>query len=293
MSEVANSVNTDIFDKVQIESIKKELLTWNDSVLKSHNDSTHLIQKLAFLADIGFTVDDPIIKTIADIVTSHISPEGVFQVQVNISPSYGGTGQNQWTWMLCDAPLVLYSLAKMGLKDDPRIKNAVNYLADLNSDVGWECIVSPDLGKFRGPGRKADPCPYATLIMLKLLALFPDWKYRDCCKVGAETLLRLWEQRKERRPYMFAMGSSFVKIKAPLIWYDILHVTYVLTQFDWLKNDERLNSMVNLILSKADEQGNIKAESVYKAWSAWEFGQKKTASRWLTHLVKEMQGRLN
>ncbi len=31
----------------------------------------------------------------------------------------------------------------------------------------------PALGKFRGPGRKDDPCPVANLYALKALSLFP------------------------------------------------------------------------------------------------------------------------
>jgi hypothetical protein len=33
---------------------------------------------------------------------------------------------------------------------------------------------------------------------------------------------------------MFAMGSDFAKLRAPLVWYDILHVTETLTRFPWL-----------------------------------------------------------
>lgn len=274
MSEFT-SVYRDIFSEKQIHDFINELTGWNETILKSHNDSNHLIHKLAFLADIGVKASDPCMENIIKTIKSHISPEGLFQVQVNISPSYGGTGQNQWAWMLCDAPLILYALAKMGLQDDPQVKNAVNYLAGLSSEFGWGCIVSSDLGKFRGPGRKADPCPYATLLMLKLLALFPEWKDGDACIAGAEALLSLWEQRKARRPYMFAMGSTFVKLKDPLIWYDILHVTSVLTQFDWLKNDVRLKEIVETIKSKADEQGLYTAESVYKAWGHGNSGRKK------------------
>lgn len=89
---------------------------------------------------------------------------------VNVSSAYGGTGKDNLAWSLCDAPLVLYALLKFGLKEDPRVKAAVKHLAGLGTDYGWPCAVSPQLGKFRGPGRKSDPCPYATLISLKALA---------------------------------------------------------------------------------------------------------------------------
>jgi hypothetical protein len=36
--------------------------------------------------------------------------------------------------------------------------------------------------------------------------------------------------------------------------------------------------MVDVVRAKADDQGKFTAESVWKAWSDFEFGQKKTPS---------------
>jgi hypothetical protein len=140
-------------------------------------------------------------------------------------------------------------------------------------------------GKFKGPGRKDDPCPYANLIMLKALANHPKWKNDKTCKNGAETLLQLWDQRKERKPFLFGMGTDFKKLKTPLIWYDILHITDVLTRFEWLHKDERLLEMIDIIKDKADENGLFKAESVWRAFKDWDFGQKKEPSPWISYLV--------
>jgi hypothetical protein len=76
--------------------------------------------------------------------------------------------------------------------------------------------------------------------MLQLLSQFPEKHNDPAVKIGVETILSLWEQRKERHPYLFAMGTDFSKLKAPLIWYDILHVTNVLTQISWTLEDQRL-----------------------------------------------------
>jgi len=45
-----------------------------------------------------------------------------------------------------------------------------------------------------------------------------------------------------------------------------------------LKKDKRLLEMVNIIKSKSPDEGRFTAESVWKAWSSWEFGQKKEPS---------------
>ncbi|MFC2065352.1 hypothetical protein ACFLXB_09690 [Chloroflexota bacterium] len=265
-----------------IQNLITELSDWPGPILKSHKKAGHHLHKLGFLADIGLKVDDPGIVKIIQQIKQYQSPEGPFQVLVNIKPGYGGTGEDQRAWMLCDAPLVTHALVKLGEGKTPEVNSAINSLIELVRDNGWPCSVSPELGKFRGPGRKTDPCPYATLVMLQLLAQFPEKQNDPAVKTGVETILSLWEQRKERRPYLFGMGTDFSKLKAPLIWYDILHVTDVLTQISWTPEDQRLQEMIEVIRRKADDTGRFTSESIWMDWKTWEFGQKKEPSRWIT-----------
>ena len=276
-----------------VQSLLTELAEWPGAPLKRHNDASHLLHKLAFVADLGFRADDPGIAQIVNRVFSHQSRDGPFQVLMNIPTHFGGTGKDQWLWMLCDAPIVLYALVKFGLGEDPRVQAAIQTLVDLVRDNGWPCAAAPELGKFRGPGPKHAPCPYASLVMLKALAVTPDWRESAACHTGAETLLQLWEDRTLRKPYLFAMGTDFGKLKAPLIWYDILHVLDVLSHFPWLQHDERLREIARRVKAKADEQGRFTAESVWTAWKEWEFGQKRTPSWWLTLLAHRALTRMD
>ncbi len=275
-----------------IKNLITELSDWPGPILNSHKKASHHLHKLGFLADIGLKADNPGIAKVIQRISQYKSPEGLFQVLVNIKPGFGGTGEDQLAWMLCDAPLVTYALVKFGKGKNTEVQNAINYLVDLERENGWPCAVTPDLGKFRGPGRKSDPCPYANLLMLQLLAQFPEKHNDSAVKIGAETLLSLWEQRKERRPYLFAIGTDFSKLKAPMIWYDILHVTDVLTQIPWVIEDKRLQEMLEVVTNKADEKGRFMAESIWMDWKGWEFGQKKEPSRWITLVVQKILKRL-
>jgi hypothetical protein len=266
----------------KIQTLLKELAVWPGPTLKRHNDAGHRLHKLVFIADLGIKATDPGVSEIVKRITKSQSKEGAFQTIMNISPHFGGSGEDQSGWMLCDAPSILYSLVKMGMGESPAVQKAAGHIAGLSFESGWPCTVAPEYGKFRGPGRKTDPCPYATLIALKALAQMPEWRDNKACLTGAEALLTLWEQRKERKPYLFAMGTDFKKLKAPMVWYDILHVLEVLTQFPSLQKDKRLLEMVDLMKAKADSEGRFTAESVWKAWSEWEFGQKKEPSYWIT-----------
>ncbi len=269
----------------KIQALLIELKNWPGTVLSSHKSASQCYHKLSFIADLGFNKDDPHIPDIIAKIYERKSTEGPFQLPVNIPEHFGGSGNTEWAWALCDAPLIVYSLIKLGLGKEEQVQKAVRHLAGLIRENGWPCAVSKELGKFRGPGRKNDPCPYANLIMLKMLLQLSDWKNSKEAHTGAECLLNLWANSREMHPYMFFAGTDFRKIKAPFVWYDIIHVLDVLSQFDWLRNDSRLKEMVETIKSKADADGKYTPESEWKAWKGWDFAQKKQPSTWLTFLV--------
>lgn len=282
-----------MLDDSRIKIILKELEGWPGYALKRHNDAKHLIHKLAFITDLGIDKSNSTLKHVSDRIFKQQSDEGAFQIIVNIPTHFGGTGEDELLWMLCDTPIILYSMLKMGWQDNKRIDQGINYLRSLVRENGWPCTSSPKLGgKFKGPGRRSDPCPYTNLIVLKAFAQHKELIRSKESKIGIDTLLSLWEQRKQIKPYLFGMGTDFKKLKAPLIWYDILHVTDVLSRFEWIHKDERLLEMVDIIIEKANSDGVYTAESVWRAFKEWDFGQKRESSPWITLLVYQILKRL-
>jgi len=157
----------------QVKTMMAEVAAWGEQPIKRHNDAGHALHKLNTLADFGVQASDRGMKSILKAVMAHQSLEGAFQSMLNVARSFGGTGEDTWAWMLCDAPVLLSALLAMGLESDARVKQAVQHLISLVDDNGWRCVVAPELGKFRGPGRKADPCPIANVYALKALAQMP------------------------------------------------------------------------------------------------------------------------
>ncbi len=143
----------------QVKALTAEVSSWGEHPITRHNDAGHALYKLSTLADFGVKASDRGIKSLLKGVMAHQSPDGAFQSVVNVPKVFGGTGKDTWSWMSCDAPALLYSLIAMGLGSDPHVKRAVNHLVGLVGENGWRCVVAPELGKFRGPGRKEDPCP--------------------------------------------------------------------------------------------------------------------------------------
>jgi len=282
----------EILKSSQIQNIINQV---NDLPLKpinSHKSAEHPIHKLSFLADIGLTIKDEPIKIITEKILQYQSEEGAFLVTMNIPKHFSGTGENQFAWALCDAPLILYSLLKFGLKDHFQIEKSLKFLSGLISENGYSCKVSKELGKFRGPGKKSDPCPYSNLLMLKIFSCLPEEFIQERQK-AIECQLDLWENSLTKHPYMFFAGKDFRKLKAPFVWYDILHVLDVLSQFKHLKTNNMVLEMFEIIKSKQNNQNRYISESIWKPWIDFDFGQKKQPSRWLTFLVMRISKRLS
>ena len=109
---------------------------------------------------------------------------------------------------------------------------------------------------------------------------------------GVEALLDCWERSEARHPYMFFMGTDFRKLKAPGLWYDILHVADVLSRFPKALRDPRFRDLVSVLRSKAQADGSFVPESVYLPYKAWDFGQKKEPSPWIRFTVERIHLRL-
>ncbi|RPI30427.1 MAG: hypothetical protein EHM70_13890 [Chloroflexota bacterium] len=274
-----------MLDHPRVQSLVAGLDGWPEGPIKRHNDASHAIHKLAVLADFGFRAGDPGIDTVTGAILGRQSPEGAFQSLLNIAQAFGGSGEDQWIWILCDAPVLLYALLSMGFGGEPRVQRAVEHLVGLVEQNGWRCRGAPEIGKFHGPGRRSDPCPIANLLALKAISQVESLLDSPAAHLGAEMILGHWQNQGERKFYMFGIGTDFRKLKYPFIWYDILHVVAVLSRFPWLKTDPRLLEMTAMIADKAGEQGLFTPESVYKAWCDWDFGQKRTPSSWITFLA--------
>jgi hypothetical protein len=301
------AARADMLAHPQVQSLIAEVAAWPGYALKRHNDAKHPIYTFSTLADFGVKANDPGIQSGIEAVMAHQSPEGAFQTPMNIPETRGGTGEDMWSWMLCDAPTLLYALLAMGLGDDPHVQRAVDHLVGLVNDNGWRCIVAPEF-KFRGPGRKADPCPIVNVYSLKALSQVPELLDSPAARTGAEMLLWHWEHQSERKIYLFGIGTDYRKLKYPFVWYDILHVVDVLSRFPFVHADARFREMVETITAQADEacpelvlsevegqsrrDGRYTASSMYRAWKGWSFADKKNPSPWLTLLVSRVQKRI-
>lgn len=275
-----------------IQRFLSEVASFHDVLVTNHKNPDLPIRKLLFLLDLGFGTDIPEIKAAVDEILKHQDEHGIYQSMTNVPKHYGGAGVDVFSWCLCDAPLLLLALLKTGIDYQEYVKPGVDHLVSLCRDNGFPCAVSPELGKFRGPGKKDDCCPYATLIMADLLSYIPEYRDSEVARITANILLDLWENSMELHPYMFYMGNDFRKLKAPSCWYDIVSVAGVLSRYKFVRNDPRFLEIVANVRSRQNKDGFFTPESVYLKLKDWDFGQKKTPSPYLTYLCYRIFERL-
>lgn len=271
----------------RIRALVDGLREWPGEPLSSHKSPRQCFQRLAFLADMGIRSDAPGMREVLKAVKAGRGADGMPRLPMTIGEAHGGTGEETLAWALCDAPVTLRSLALVD-GADAKTGKAVKSLAALSREGGWPCAVSPELGSWRGPGKKSDPCPFATLAMTRLLLEFGD-EYRKEIELGAKALLRLWEMSRTEHPYIFYMGTDFRKPKFPFVWYDILPVADTLSRVPSVAKDPRFVDMMDTLRANL---GDYVPGSVYQYWKDWDFGQKKRPSEWIELAALRIERRL-
>lgn len=303
-SPPARAALAETLDDPRVALLLEEVSRWPGTVLNSHKSASQTFHTLEFLSELGLPGDHPSIAAAVDRILESAGPDGVPRLPMTYPKQFGGPGVETSSWALCDAPTLLTAAVRFGRSGDPGVRQGIATLSALARDKGWPCATAPELG-FRGPGRKDDPCPYATLVMLRLLAAYSEalatsgdsaaadaTLASDAARSGVAALFSCWDRSRDWHPYIFYMGDDFRRLKAPFLWYDILHVAEVLSRFPSARTDPRLAEMLAVIGAKRSASGGYRPESIYQPYKAWDFGQKKEDSPWLSFLVLRLEARL-
>jgi len=242
-------------------------------------DSTFWV--LGVLADFGFSKQDKDVVPACEYVFSKQMTSGAFGWAPPPTPGDCFTG------------ILAESLSNLGYVDDPRLKKAYAWLARRQRlDGGFWCKATGQPGK----PRQAEPsCAYATLCTLGALALHPTYKNSVVAEKALEFLLTCWDKRGKIKyaGHDSHIGSGWEKLKYPHTDYRILKFLDIIAQFDSARTDPRVQSMIDMLVSKQDKDGRYRAESIHKAWSGFDFAQKEKPSRWITFIVYYILKRMN
>jgi hypothetical protein len=251
----------------------KDIHTWWPK-----KDTTFWI--LPVLADFGFTVEDKRIARTCEYVLSCQLPSGAFGWDPPTKPGD------------CHSAIIIESLAKLGLLRDSRLQRAYEWQAKRQRlDGGFWC---KDTGQIKGSREKELSCAMATMFVLGALAQNPQLRNSETAKRGVDFLFKCWENRGRMKyaGHDSQIGTDWEKLKYPYTDYKILGFLDVLSQFEHARQRLREGEMVNLLLSKRNEEGRFVPESIHNVWSDFDFGHKENPSRWITFLVMRIMKRI-
>ena len=252
----------------------KDLFTWWPK-----KDTTFWV--LGVLADFGLTRDDPGMSKACEYVLSTQLPDGAFGLRPQPTPYDCFTG------------VLAAALARLGYIEGKRLERAYAWLSERQRiDGGFWC---KNTGLPGGPREQEPSCPLASLWVLSALTAHPDLRDSDLCRSCAAFLLTCWDNRGKIKyaGHDSQIASGWEKLKYPFTDYGVLHYLDVLSRVPVVRKDARVAEIVDLLMSRRDGEGKFLPESIHKAWSTFDFGQKKKPSRWLTCLVYGTVARLN
>jgi len=253
--------------------VPKDIHTWWPK-----KDTTFWV--LGILGDFGLRVEDEELAR---------ATEYVFSIQQECGAFLGFDPRLPYD---CHTAILTESLAKTGLLSDRRVQRAYDWLLGRQRhDGGWWC---KNTGQVGGPREKEPSCAMATMFVLGALAQNPRLRNSEVARNGVDFLFGCWENRGKIKyaGHDSQVGTDWEKLKYPFTDYKILKFLDVLSQFEYAKQRLHESEMVDLLLSKRDGKGRFTPESIVKAWSDFDFGQKDKPSRWITLLALRIAKRI-
>jgi hypothetical protein len=268
-------LDRDPFIRANIKAVSR----WRKEVLTRHDKPDLFIHRLAMLADLGVTRDTAGARAVIEDLLDNFAADGVFRQNIVIPQVFGGSGKATPEWIICDLPVVVYALLKMA-QGDVRLRPPIKKIRGLCGESFYPCCGS--IPKFKGPGPRNAMCPYANLLVARALAADSTGRRSPQAGLAARAVLNHWTHRKTQRPFLFGMGTDFLKLKLPMVWYNLLHVVSALKRIPGIAKDKRFLQMAGRLRSKLDASGRATSESIYMVYKSEEWSDKKNPSRLMT-----------
>jgi len=194
--------------------------------------TTHFV--LSYLAELGFTVQDPRVAKAADRYLNLQQADGDFWMHLSCLYSYN-----------------IRTFIMLGLRDDARVQRAVDMmLATAREDGGYLC----DLHEGKYKTRDVKSCIRGSVKALLAFAELPEyWQHPRCLQLIDYFLQRggVFKRGKPDQP----VNDDIVRTSYPIIWRaSITELLYGLAKMGY-GNDQRLSPAWDILESKRDTDG--------------------------------------
>jgi hypothetical protein len=253
---------------------------------------TGTLWQVIFLGQFGADGQDPRIQRVVDLVLDHSrAPLGRFSATST-------AGKATPSGMIhCLEGNLGASLLELGFGDDPRLKEALNWLARSITGEGLAPASSKSPVRFYRSGNSAPgfrcaannhkPCAWGAIPAMDALSRVPKRSrttvMRNAIETGTEFLLGR-DPAKANYPMGWSTkpNGSWFKFGYPMGYVtDVLRNAEVLVALG-KGRDRRLKNVATLILEKRGSDGRWPLEYSYQGKTWFDLGPKRVANKWIT-----------
>lgn len=248
------------------------------------------VWSVMYLAELGADPADPRVRRGCEYVLAHsIAANGGFSLSDRPVPS--GV-------IHCLNGDLLYALLTLGYSNDPRLQAALNWQVQaITGDGDCRYYKSGTSGPGFGCGyNKKQPCGWGANKALRALGAVPrdlrTPEVQQAINAGLDFLFSC-DPATAEYPYTRQVSSSWFKFSFPLSYRsDVLETASVLVNLG-CGDDQRLANLVNLIRSKADEQGRWTMETSLNGKLWVDIEEKDKPSKWVTLRALQVLSKTN
>ena len=228
---------------------------------------------ILILKELGMANSDPMLKGAAQQILETWREDGRFRP----APKS--------TIFPCHTANAARVLARVGLKNDRRLKKTFDYLLDhQHVDGGWRCNTVK-----LGTSAVTDASnPGVTLAALDALQFVPDLRTDQRLRKALKFLLDHFDSKRPLGPCAFGIGSLFSQIEFPFLRYNIFFYVYVLSHYPAATKDKRFLAALKQLKAKT-KQGQIIVENPNRRLAKLEFCKKGAISAAATKRFREIE----
>jgi hypothetical protein len=273
-----------IWEDPMVKSLAIQASEWMPQAASRNSDPKISYFTWRVLTDFGLDNSLDEISTLCSKAKEHII-EKLFAARGSL-PERQKKGESQpnenpnadlWHICACNSPMISYCLAASG-DESEQLKASIDELQNRWAEPqGWFCHLFFVKGQFK---KTQLPCPMAGLMALDVFSLYPELRTSKAASNAFNSLVGHKEYGNTL--YYFGRSKKFFKLKYPFVWYNGLYIADVISRYPQFHQTEVFQELVQWIESQADEDGRFTPQSIFMPYKAWDFGNKKQPSPWIT-----------
>ena len=145
---------------------------------------------------------------LVDALLDNIDEDGFFLINISIPKAFGGSGSPSREWIICDFPVTLYALLRMGVQDD-RLTCAVDKLIhQCRVTISTPAAEASPNSRGPAPGEACAPMPIYYVAPMALSASPEGKTIQGSGPGGRRGAWPLVRPKREKIHYLFGMAPS-------------------------------------------------------------------------------------